>query len=129
MTIFGPLGFSLAPQITKSPTLYRWFKPLSDWYAQTAGYRQMGLKYDDLLVEERDDVQKALGRLSARESYDRIYRFRVASHASVSHKNLPKEQWIKPEEDVRYLRPHVEEVWKEDMERAKWDNVQVQRKR
>lgn len=48
MTIFGPLGLSFAPQIQKSRTLYRWLKPVSDWYAQVAGYRQMGLKYDDL---------------------------------------------------------------------------------
>ncbi|KAL5490383.1 QCR7 [Sanghuangporus weigelae] len=129
MTIFGPLGLSFAPQIRKSPSLYRLFKPFADWYAQIAGYRQMGLRYDDLLLEERDDVQKALGRLSEREAYDRIYRFRVASQTSVIHKNLPKDQWVKPEEDVRYLKPHVEEVWKEDLERAKWNNVQVQRKR
>ena len=45
---------------------------------------------------------KALGRLSEREAYDRIHRFRVASQQSVLHKNLPKEQWIKPEE-VRVL--------------------------
>lgn len=48
MAIFGPLGLSFAPQIQKSRTLYRWLKPVSDWYAQVAGYRQMGLKYDDL---------------------------------------------------------------------------------
>jgi ubiquinol-cytochrome c reductase subunit 7 len=48
MTIFGPLGLSFAPQIRKSKTLYRWFKPVSDWYANIAGYRQIGLKYDDL---------------------------------------------------------------------------------
>ena len=41
---------------------------------------------------------QAIGRLTTREAYDRIYRFRLASHASVLHKDLPKEQWIKPEE-------------------------------
>lgn len=76
MSLFGPLGPSLAPQVTKSPTLYRWLKPFANWYAQIAGYRQMGLKYDDLreflfitprsrrthltitVLEEREDVQK-----------------------------------------------------------------------
>ena len=48
MAIFGPLGLSFAPQIKRSSTLHRWFKPFADWYAQIAGYRQMGLKYDDL---------------------------------------------------------------------------------
>lgn len=46
--MFGPLNISFAPQVQKSRTLYRWFKPFADWYAQIAGYRQMGLKYDDL---------------------------------------------------------------------------------
>lgn len=88
---------------------------------------------------------QALGRLSEREAYDRIHRFRVASQQSILHKNLPKEQWLKPEEvcsirvqidcwlkslqDIRYLKPHVVEVWKEDIERAKWDKIEVQRKR
>lgn len=76
--MFGPLGLSFAPQVQKSRTLHRYFKPFADWYAQIAGYRQMGLKYDDLrefctvatfmrvpalmlhslVLEERDDVQK-----------------------------------------------------------------------
>lgn len=84
MTIFGPLGPSLAPYIRSSKTLTRWFKPISHWYANLAGYRRIGLRYDDLrtsnppsvfvlsflrngcfiyfavckVVEERDDVQK-----------------------------------------------------------------------
>lgn len=48
MPFYGPLGFSLAPQIRRSKTLYRWIKPVADWYAHIAGYRQMGLRYDDL---------------------------------------------------------------------------------
>ena len=46
--LFGPLGPSLAPQVRKSATLYRWFKPFALWYANIAGYRKIGLKYDDL---------------------------------------------------------------------------------
>ena len=41
---------------------------------------------------------KALGRLTEREAYDRQYRFKRASQASVVHDNIPKEEWIKPEE-------------------------------
>ena len=32
-------------------------------------------------------------------------------------------------QDIRYLKPHVEEVVKEDLERAKWDNIEVKRTR
>ncbi|KII88744.1 hypothetical protein PLICRDRAFT_41969 [Plicaturopsis crispa FD-325 SS-3] len=126
--MFGPLGPSLAPYVRQSRTLSKWIKPLATWYADLAGYRKMGLKYDDLLVEERDDVQRALKRLTPREAYDRAYRLKLASHASVQHANLPKEQWVRAEEDVRYLKPHVLDVANEDVERVKWDTITVERK-
>jgi len=88
----------------------------------------MGLRYDDLLVEERPDVQRALQRLTPRETYDRSWRFKLASQSSVQHKDLPKEQWVTPEQDIRYLKHHVEEVVKEDTERDVWDNMTVSRK-
>jgi len=36
----------------------RMVKPMANAYARAAGYRQMGLKYDDLIREEDDTVQK-----------------------------------------------------------------------
>ncbi|KAI0747894.1 ubiquinol-cytochrome-c reductase complex subunit 6 [Daedaleopsis nitida] len=127
--MFGPLGLSLAPAIRRNRTLYAWVKPIADWYADTAGYRKVGLKYDDLLVEERPDVERAINRLTPREQYDRAFRFKRASHCAVLHDNLPREQWIKPSEDTRYLVNHVTEVEKEDNERRMWDNVDVERRR
>ncbi|KAH9057142.1 cytochrome b-c1 complex subunit 7 [Lactarius deliciosus] len=124
----GPLGLSLAPYVRSSRTLSKWLKPVATWYANLSGYRKVGLVYDDLLVEERPDVQRALSRLTPREAYDRAYRFKRASHASVLHKDLPQSEWIKPEEDVRYLKPHVLEVVKEDQERQVWDTINVARK-
>jgi len=85
----------------------------------------MGLKYDDLIMEERDDVQKALSRLPMKEQYDRAYRLRLASQASILHKDLPKEQWVKEEDDVPYLTPYIQEVVKENEERAKWDTIEI----
>ena len=35
-------------------------KRIADKYANICGYRQHGLKYDDLLCEENDTVQKVL---------------------------------------------------------------------
>ncbi|KAJ7489909.1 cytochrome b-c1 complex subunit 7 [Mycena galericulata] len=125
----GPaLGVSLAPFIRSSPTLSKIFTPVSKWYAGGCLYRQYGLLYDDLLIEERPEVQKALSRLTPRQAYDRAFRIKRASHADVLHAPLPREQWTKPEEDVRYLLPHVEEVEKENQERAKWDTLTVVRK-
>jgi len=33
-------------------------QPVANAYAHIAGYRQMGLKYDDLIVEENQQMQK-----------------------------------------------------------------------
>jgi ubiquinol-cytochrome c reductase subunit 7 len=41
---------------------------------------------------------------------------------------LPKAEWLKAEDDVRYLTPLIEEVSKEDAERAHWDTIIVERK-
>jgi ubiquinol-cytochrome c reductase subunit 7 len=124
----GPLGPSLAPYVRSSRTLSKWLKPVATWYANLAGYRKVGLVYDDLLVEERPDVQRALSRLTPREAFDRAFRFKRASQASVLHKDLSQSEWTKPEEDVRYLKPHVLEVAKEDQERGVWDTINVAKK-
>jgi len=87
-----------------------------------------GFKYDDLIQEESHTVQRALTRLTPREYYDRSYRFKRASQASVLHAPLPKEQWTKSEEDVRYLVPHIQDVLKEEAERKYWDTLIVERK-
>jgi Ubiquinol-cytochrome C reductase complex 14kD subunit len=41
---------------------------------------------------------QALTRLTPQETYNRAYRFKRASQASVLHKELPKSEWINPEE-------------------------------
>lgn len=120
MTVLGP---SLASAVKSSRGLYKFLKPIADSYANLAGYRQHGLKYDDILIEENKSVQKALGRLTERESYDRAYRHRLASMASISHAVLPKAQWVPKEADTRYLVPLVKEVEAEEAERSLWDNA------
>lgn len=50
---------SLAPYIKQyMPGLAKALKPVAAFYTHLAGYRQMGLKYDDLIVEESATVQK-----------------------------------------------------------------------
>lgn len=46
--VLGPLGPSLAPTIAKNRALFRWVKPIANWYADLSGYRKVGYKYDDL---------------------------------------------------------------------------------
>lgn len=93
--------------VLKRPWLKRWMRPMANWYANAAGYRQLGLRYassrsgdisplvvglargrlnitrsDDLLPEESDTVQLALKRLPPKEAYDRVFRLRRAVQVS-----------------------------------------------
>ncbi|KAI1165556.1 cytochrome b-c1 complex subunit 7 [Nemania serpens] len=101
---------SLTPFVLKRPWLRKLLTPLAGWYANAAGYRQLGLRADDLINEENEDVLKALQRLPPQEAYDRVYRLRRAIQCSVSHKLLPQAQWTKPEEDVPYLSPILAQI-------------------
>ncbi|KAK6076734.1 ubiquinol-cytochrome C reductase complex 14kD subunit [Seiridium cupressi] len=116
---------SLAPFIMKRPWLRNFFKPVANWYANAAGYRKLGLRADDLIVEENEDVIKALKRLSPQESYDRVYRIRRAMQCSVTHKLLPKEEQTKPEEDVPYLLPLIEQIRAEKKEKEALDSLTI----
>ncbi|GAA5823914.1 hypothetical protein JCM3770_000338 [Rhodotorula araucariae] len=117
------LGLSFAQQVKSSRGLYKALKPLADKYANLAAYRGFGLRYDDLVIEESASVQKALGRLSERDAYDRAFRLRTASMCAIAHEELPKAQWVKPSEDVRYLKPIIQEVEAEDADRSAFDHA------
>lgn len=41
---------SMTKFITKRPWLKRWMVPLANWYADAAGYRKLGLRYERTLV-------------------------------------------------------------------------------
>ncbi|CAM0137420.1 Cytochrome b-c1 complex subunit 7, mitochondrial [Umbelopsis sp. WA50703] len=122
------MALSLKSAVQGSKFLSSLLKPVSSTYANVMGYRKMGLYYDDLIVEENDIAQEALRRLTLsnpRAAYDRVYRLRVAQQLSLSHTLLPQEQWTKPEQDVRYLQPLVDEVTVEFAEREAFDNAKV----
>ncbi|KAK4942106.1 Cytochrome b-c1 complex subunit 7, mitochondrial [Elasticomyces elasticus] len=102
---------SMAPYILKRPWLKRWMMPLANWYAEAAGYRQLGLKADDLIPEENDIVQLALKRLPPKEAYDRVFRLRRAF------------------QDKEYLSPIIRQIEAELKERADLDSVTVERKK
>ncbi|KAK6906033.1 hypothetical protein V866_004874 [Kwoniella sp. B9012] len=123
----GPLGPSLAPWIRQRPGLQKYWARWSNFYKNAAGYRQKGYLYDDLIVEETPQVQKALQRLSPQQRYDRVFRMRRGIQQSMGHKKLPKEQWTTPEQDVRYLTPLIEQVVAEEAERAEWDYMTVEK--
>lgn len=75
--------------------------------------------HNDCLYET-PDVKEAIRRLPQKTFDDRQFRIYRALHLSMSHRILPKEQWTKYEEDVKYLEPYLEEVQREREEREDW---------
>ncbi|KAL2118561.1 hypothetical protein VTJ04DRAFT_8221 [Mycothermus thermophilus] len=122
----------VAPCFTKfvleRPWLTKLVRPVANWYANAAGYRQMGLKADDLIPEDNEPVLQALARLPPKEQYDRVYRIRRATQLSLQQKILPKSEWTKPEEDVPYLSPILEQIAAEQKERHQLDTVGILKK-
>ncbi|KAJ4302386.1 Cytochrome b-c1 complex subunit 7 [Collariella sp. IMI 366227] len=114
-----PIVPSFYGVVSKRPWLMSMLKPLSNWYVNAAGYRQVGLRADDLIIEENETVLKALSRLSHKENYDRIYRIRRATQLSLQQKILPKA------ETPPYLAPILEELYAEAKERDALDTLKV----
>ncbi|KAK9456102.1 cytochrome b-c1 complex subunit 7 [Dipodascopsis uninucleata] len=117
--------YNLAQYVAKSPLLTKLVVPIAGLMIETNGYRKMGLRYDDLIAEENPIVQKAINRLEPKEYYDRAYRIRRAHQLSLQHQLLPKDQYLKPEEDIRYLTPYILEVEAEVRERQYFDNISI----
>ncbi|XP_023224447.1 cytochrome b-c1 complex subunit 7-like [Centruroides sculpturatus] len=84
------------------------------------GWRQFGLRYDDLL-DETPVVKEAVRRLPAKEYHERSYRIIRAMQYSLMHRILPKEQWTKFEEDIPYLQPYIDDIKKEIKEKEEWE--------
>ncbi|CAH2353687.1 cytochrome b-c1 complex subunit 7 [[Candida] railenensis] len=111
--------------ILSRPTLSKIITPIAKTFVSYAGYREMGLKFNDLLLEETPIMQKAISRLPADESYARNYRFITAHQLSLSHQLLPESKAVKPEEDTNYLVPYILEAEKEAFEKAELDSIVI----
>ncbi|KAK3702017.1 Cytochrome b-c1 complex subunit 7, mitochondrial [Vermiconidia calcicola] len=118
---------TLSNFIIKRPWLKRWMVPLSKWYKEAAGYRKLGLRADDLIPEESEEMQLALKRLSPKEAYDRVYRMRRAFQCSLAHQLLPKSQWTSEEEDYQYLSPIIREIEQERSEREDLESMVIKK--
>ncbi|OAL48684.1 14 kDa subunit of cytochrome bd ubiquinol oxidase [Pyrenochaeta sp. DS3sAY3a] len=119
---------SLAPYIAKRPWLHKMLKPLASAYCNAAGYKQLGLRADDLIPEENDVVQTALKRLSPQEAYERVFRLRRALQLSMSHQLLPKEEWTTEKQDSNYLSSIIQEIEAEMNEREDLESMIVQKR-
>lgn len=111
--------------ILARPILARAITPLAKTFCAYAGYREMGLKFNDLIVEENPIAQKAISRLPADVSYARNFRIITAHQLGISHQLLPASKAVKPEEDTHYLIPYLLEAEKEALEKTELDHIKV----
>ncbi|XP_015587764.1 cytochrome b-c1 complex subunit 7 [Cephus cinctus] len=93
---------------------------LREWAYNMSGFNKYGLMRDDV-INETPDVVEALRRLPKHLVDERNFRLIRAAQLDFCKVILPKEEWTKYSEDVRYLAPYIEEVQKERKEREKWE--------
>jgi len=72
--MFGPLSISLAPYIRSSKTLLGLIQPIATWYANTAGYRKYGFRYDDLCKSPSRSCRHCLTLPQVTEENDQVQR-------------------------------------------------------
>ncbi|KAF9135488.1 Cytochrome b-c1 complex subunit 7 [Mortierella sp. 14UC] len=116
-------GITLVNQVKASKFLSGILQPVANAFVNAAGYRKLGLRYDDVLREETDIIREAVNRLPDNEGYERVYRMKVAFQYSLSHTIATKDTALKPEDDIRYLTPVIDEVAAEFAEREDFNNI------
>lgn len=111
--------------ILKTPLLRQLLLPAAKVFTNFSGYRNMGLKLDDLIWEENPAMQKAISRLPTEESYARNYRIMTCHQLAVSVDVLPDSKAIKAEEDTPYLLPYILEAEAEIAEKEALNNSKL----
>ena len=99
------------------------FAAFRNWYVYASGYRQLGLRADDLHMEENSDVSTAISRLSESDQNFRLFRIKRALDLSLKHNILPREEWTTEAEDQLYLTPLIEQAKAERKEREYYDRI------
>jgi len=75
----------------------------SNWYIKASGYREYGLRSEDLIREELPGVKEALRRMPQEYLDERFFRIKRAMQASLLHAPLPKELHTPELEDTKTL--------------------------
>ncbi|ODQ80262.1 hypothetical protein BABINDRAFT_35937 [Babjeviella inositovora NRRL Y-12698] len=119
---------NMARWVSRTPVLKNVVPAIAKKYTELAGYREMGLRLDDLLLEETPVMQTAIKRLSDSESYARNFRILTAHQCAISHQLLPKDKAVSFEDDVPYLTPYILEAEMEAAEKAELDEIVVSAK-
>ncbi|XP_038949716.1 cytochrome b-c1 complex subunit 7-like [Rattus norvegicus] len=96
--------------------LSKWLDGFPKWYYDTTIFNNLGLMRDDT-IPETEDIRESIRRLPEDLSSDSMFQIKRAPDLSMKHQILPKDQWIKYEEDKFYLEPYLKEVIWERKER------------
>lgn len=74
------------------------------------------------VYESTPEVEEAIRRLPPPVFDARNKRIAIAFQLSLNKTYLPKEQWTKYEEDIKYLEPYLEEVKREQAEQEAYEH-------
>lgn len=80
----------------------------------------VGLFIQDIF-DQTPETLEAVKRLPPDVFEARNRRMQIADHLYFIREELPKEQWTKYEEDVKYLTPYLNEVRREWAEKNNWN--------
>lgn len=97
----------------------------AETYFKMRGYNQFGLYEDDILAPTAT-VEKAVTRLPDELQDLRNFRISRALQCQVGKTVLPKEEWTTYEDNLKngnYLQPYIDEILKEEQERADWNKL------
>jgi ubiquinol-cytochrome c reductase subunit 7 len=111
---------SQAARVATAKALPAWQLALKKWAYNLSYFNQLGLMHDDTL-HQTEEVKEALRRLPKNVQDDRQHRITRALYLSMRKEVLPKQEWTKFEEDIKYLQPYLEEVEREFAEREEWN--------
>ncbi|ODV92150.1 hypothetical protein CANCADRAFT_743 [Tortispora caseinolytica NRRL Y-17796] len=117
----------IANFIRNSPALSAIFKPLARVYVRLSGYRNMGLRFHDIIIEETPEMQRAIHRLPSDEAYKRQFRQIRAHQCGITQHILPPNERITDATDIPYLKKNILQTEKEAAERLELDNIFVKR--
>ena len=122
--LYSKITNYLVSTINNSRSLHKVISPIASGYQSLAGYRKLGLKYDDLFITENEAVKEAIKRLPEQELQARMYRQKRAMQAGIMHKEqLSKSEQMTIQEDKLQLRDLVERVEREIEEKANLDSA------
>jgi len=99
--------------------------PFSKFYYQKSNQCELGLKWDDWYYNEANNknAMAALSRIDDIDLQLRYFRGLRASQLAIERMVAPEEErWVDMEQEVRYLKPWVNMVAKEESEADRWDS-------